>query len=75
MPNHGLVVLIGQSPHAHALIRGMDLTAVAAAPGVLRVMTAEDVPGLMIAAPWRMMTQFSLSRRFRMLVSRFCCCC
>ena len=44
MPTHGLVVLIGQSPHAHALIRRMDLTAVAAAPGVLRVMTAEDVP-------------------------------
>ena len=25
MPNHGLVVLIGQSPHAHALIRGDGL--------------------------------------------------
>jgi xanthine dehydrogenase large subunit len=51
MPNHGLVVLIGQSPHAHALIRGMDLTAVAAAPGVLRVMTAEDVPGFNDCSP------------------------
>ena len=39
MPAHGLVVLIGQSPHAHALIRGMDLTAVEAAPGVVCVMT------------------------------------
>ena len=29
MPTHGLVVLIGQSPHAHALIRRMDFTAVA----------------------------------------------
>jgi len=75
MPNHGLVVLISQSPHAHALIRGMDLTAVAAAPGVLRVMTAEMCPGLMIVAPWRMMTQFSLSRRFVCWSVGFCCCC
>jgi len=51
MPAHGLVVLIGQSPHAHALIRGMDLTAVEAAPGVVCVMTAEDVPGINDCGP------------------------
>ena len=51
MPAHGLVVLIGQSPHAHALIRGMDLTAVEAAPGIVRVMTAEDVPGVNDCGP------------------------
>ena len=51
MPAHGLVVLIGQSPHAHALIRGMDLTAVEAAPGVVCVMTAEDVPGVNDCGP------------------------
>ena len=51
MPAHGLVVLIGQSPHAHALIRGMDLTAVEAAPGIVCVMTAEDVPGVNDCGP------------------------
>jgi xanthine dehydrogenase large subunit len=45
MPAHGLVVLIGQSPHAHARIRRMDLTAIEAAPGIVRVMTAADIPG------------------------------
>ena len=46
MPAHGLVVLIGQSPHAHARIRRMDLTAIEAAPGIVRVMTAADIPGV-----------------------------
>ena len=45
------MVLIGQSPHAHALIRGMDLTAVEAAPGIVCVMTAEDVPGVNDCGP------------------------
>ena len=45
MPAHGLVVLIGQSPHAHARILRMDLTAVEAAPGIVRVMTAADIRG------------------------------
>jgi carbon-monoxide dehydrogenase large subunit len=32
-----------RSPHAHARIRGVDTTAAAAAPGVLAVLTGEDV--------------------------------
>ena len=44
-PEDTLVVLIGQSPHAHAAITGMDLSAVAAAEGVVAVLTHEDIPG------------------------------
>ncbi|MAK17139.1 MAG: xanthine dehydrogenase molybdopterin binding subunit [SAR116 cluster bacterium] len=40
-----LVVLIGQSPHAHARITGMDLSAVSAADGVAAVLTHADIPG------------------------------
>ena len=44
-PENTLVVLIAQSPHAHATITAMDLSAVAASPGICRVITAEDIPG------------------------------
>ena len=44
-PENTLVVLIAQSPHAHAKITAMDLSAVAASPGICRVITAEDIPG------------------------------
>ncbi len=37
---------IGLSTHAHARIVSRDLSAVRAAPGVVAVMTAEDVPGV-----------------------------
>ena len=33
------------SPHAHALIRSIDVTEANSAPGVLRVVTAGDLPG------------------------------
>jgi xanthine dehydrogenase large subunit len=45
VPDDTLVVLIGQSPHAHARITGMDLSAVAAANGVVAVLTHADIPG------------------------------
>ena len=35
-----------QSLHAHALIRSVDTTAALAVPGVVRVLTAVDVPGV-----------------------------
>ncbi len=35
----------GMSTHAHAEILGMDLSAVRAAPGVVAVLTAADIPG------------------------------
>ena len=46
-----LIVLIAQSPHAHARITAMDLAAVAAAPGIVRVMSAADIPGKNDCAP------------------------
>ena len=46
-----LTVLIGQSQHAHARIMVMDLSAVAAAPGVLAVMSASDIPGVNDCGP------------------------
>jgi len=45
VPDDTLVVLIGQSPHAHARITGMDVSAVAAADGVVAVLTHADIPG------------------------------
>ena len=44
-PDGTLVVLIGQSPHAHARIIGIDLSAVAVADGVVAVLTHADIPG------------------------------
>ena len=50
-PDNTLVVLIGQSPHAHARITGMDLSAVAAADGVVAVLTHADIPGVNDCSP------------------------
>ncbi len=45
LPVDALHLALGQSSVAHARIRHMDLSAVAAAPGVVAVFTAADVPG------------------------------
>lgn len=42
---HGLVCAIAASPHAHAEIRGIDVTAARNMPGVRAVLTAADIPG------------------------------
>jgi len=44
-PSNLLHAYIGSSNVAHARILGMDLSAVEQYPGVLRVMTASDIPG------------------------------
>ena len=41
-PTDALAVLFVRSPHAHALIRGIDKSAALASPGVVAVYTAED---------------------------------
>ncbi len=46
-----LHAFIGLSPHAHARIRSIDLSAVAATPGVATVMTSQDVPGVNDVGP------------------------
>ncbi|MEX0504216.1 xanthine dehydrogenase molybdopterin binding subunit [Alphaproteobacteria bacterium LSUCC0719] len=45
VPEDTLVVLVGQSPHAHAKLVNVDLSAVAAADGVVAVLTHADIPG------------------------------
>ena len=42
---------LGLSTRAHARILGMDLSAVAAAPGVVGVLTADDIPGVNDVSP------------------------
>ncbi len=46
-----LHVAVGGSAHAHACIRSMNLSQVAAAPGVVAVITADDVPGELDIGP------------------------
>lgn len=45
LPAGALHVALGQSAVAHGRILSLDLSAVAAAPGVVAVLTAADVPG------------------------------
>ena len=45
VPDDTLVVLIGQSPHAHARILDIDLSRVARSQGVVAVLTHADIPG------------------------------
>src|SRR5215212_2509693 len=42
LPGQAYAVMV-RSPHAHALIRGIDTAAARAAPGVLAALTAEDL--------------------------------
>jgi xanthine dehydrogenase large subunit len=44
-PRDLLHLAVGMSARPHARIRSLDLDAVRAAPGVVEVMTAEDIPG------------------------------
>ncbi len=50
-PPGTLHVFIAQSKVAHAAIRGLDVSAVRAAPGVIAVLTAQDVPGVNDVSP------------------------
>ena len=51
MPANTLELLIAQSPHAHARILDMDLDAVRAADGVVKVLSAQDIPGINDCSP------------------------
>ncbi|MFV2052374.1 xanthine dehydrogenase molybdopterin binding subunit [Aliiroseovarius sp. YM-037] len=50
-PAGTLHAYLGLSNRAHALIRNLDLSAVRAAPGVVDVLTAEDIPGVNDVSP------------------------
>jgi len=52
-PRDLLHAFVHLSPHAHARILRMDLTAVAASPGVTAVLAAKDVPGVNDVGPSR----------------------
>ncbi len=51
MPANTLHAAIGQSNEPHAEIMSLDLDAVRAAPGVIAVLTAEDIPGINDVGP------------------------
>lgn len=51
VPEGMLHAAVGHSEQAHARILSMDLSAVAAFPGVIAVVTAEDVPGHLDVGP------------------------
>ncbi|QDG76045.1 xanthine dehydrogenase molybdopterin binding subunit [Labrenzia sp. PHM005] len=50
-PQGTLHAYLGVSTVAHGLIKSMDLAAVLAAPGVVGVLTAEDIPGVNDISP------------------------
>ena len=50
-PRGMLHVALGTSPVAHGRLRGLDLAAVRAAPGVVEVFTAADIPGMNDVGP------------------------
>jgi aerobic carbon-monoxide dehydrogenase large subunit len=51
---HALHLALVRSPHAHAWIRGVDVTAARACPGVVDVVTFDDLPELARAIPMRL---------------------
>ncbi|WP_372572055.1 xanthine dehydrogenase molybdopterin binding subunit [Ruegeria jejuensis] len=51
LPAGALHAYLGVSDVAHATLKGIDLAAVRAAPGVVGVLTAEDVPGVNDISP------------------------
>ncbi len=51
LPENALHVALGMSTIAHGRIKAMDLSAVAAAPGVVAIATAADVPGSNLIGP------------------------
>ena len=51
LPENTLHVALGMSTIAHGRIKSMDLAAVAAAPGVVDIATAADVPGSNLIGP------------------------
>ena len=52
-PRGMLYAAIGYSARAHARIRQIDFSAVRSAPGVVDIITAEDIPGANNHGPWR----------------------
>jgi xanthine dehydrogenase large subunit len=52
VPPNTLQILLGQSKYAHAKILSMDLSRVESFPGVIKVLTAADIPGTNDCSPF-----------------------
>ncbi len=52
VPPNTLQILLGQSKFAHAKILSMDLSQVENFPGVIKVLTAADIPGINDCSPF-----------------------
>lgn len=59
---HTLHLAVVRSPHAHARIRAIDVTAARACAGVVDVVTFDDVPALARPIPMRMSERGQMSR-------------
>src|SRR5262245_55448564 len=57
-----LHLAVVRSPHAHARIRAVDVSAARACPGIVDIVTFDDVPELARAIPMRMSERGQMSR-------------
>jgi len=67
---HTLHLAVVRSPHAHARIRAIDVAPARACPGVVDVVTFDDVPELARAIPMRMAEQGQMSRYLQRPLAR-----
>src|SRR5262245_40722653 len=67
---HTLHLAVVRSPHAHARIRAIDLAAARALPGVVAVVTFDDVPELGRAIPMRMNERGQMQRYLQRPLAR-----
>jgi len=67
---HTLHLAVVRSPHAHARIQAIDVAAARACPGVVDVVTFDDVPELARAIPMRMAERGQMSRYLQRPLAR-----
>jgi carbon-monoxide dehydrogenase large subunit len=67
---HTLHLAVVRSPHAHARILAIDVAAARACPGVVDVITFDDVPELARAIPMRMAERGQMSRYLQRPLAR-----
>jgi carbon-monoxide dehydrogenase large subunit len=67
---HTLHLAVVRSPHAHARIRAIDVTAARACPGVVDVVTFDDLPALDRAIPMRLAERGQMSRYLQRPLAR-----
>src|SRR5262245_52503421 len=65
-----LHLAVARSPHGHARIRAINVAAARACPGVVDVVTYDDVPALARAIPMRMSERGQMSRYLQRPLAR-----